>query len=211
MTACQHSRPAGLRTLGALQSFPQLAYPTRERTPVSTVQPYPADTVWSFRSNASGHEFNKQLVLHAEPDGSSLSDDYLPEEITAEDLWAEWVRRYVEKYHAEAPDRYQRGQVPIYWTVTTPQMRGIFESAPFQQGWNDFPAEDFLTHYTVPRHTRTGETINWLRVPVLDRGWNSKRADKSGFIQEATGWKPSPLQAVMDVFQIGRVAGLYVP
>ncbi|WP_328491313.1 hypothetical protein OHS59_44295 [Streptomyces sp. NBC_00414] len=32
----------------------------------------------------------------------------------------------------------------------------------------------------------------WLRSTVLDRGWNNSTADKGGFIQEATGWKPSP-------------------
>jgi hypothetical protein len=104
--------------------------------------------------------------------------------------------------------------VPIYWAVTTPQVRGVFESAPHQSGviWHglDFKPEDFLTHYTDPLHAKTGESINWLRVPVLDRGWNERRADKSGFIQEATGWKPSPLQTAMDVRQIARASGVYV-
>ncbi|WP_328835303.1 hypothetical protein [Streptomyces europaeiscabiei] len=57
----------------------------------------------------------------------------------------------------------------------------------------------------------SGEVVNWLRLPVLDRGWNDTAAHKGGFIQEATGWKPSPLQATMDMVQIGYAAGLYVP
>ncbi|MBC2868546.1 hypothetical protein H1R13_27335 [Streptomyces mexicanus] len=60
-------------------------------------------------------------------------------------------------------------------------------------------------------HAETGERVNWMRLPVMDRGWNGTTADKGGFIQEATGWKPSPLQPTMDFIQIGRAAGLYVP
>ncbi|WP_229919816.1 hypothetical protein [Streptomyces minutiscleroticus] len=74
-----------------------------------------------------------------------------------------------------------------------------------------YKEENFLTHYRPSIDAATGEPINWLRLPVLDRGWNAATADKGGFIQEATGWKPAPLQPTMDVVQIGRAAGLYVP
>ena len=40
----------------------------------------------------------------------------------------------------------------------------------------------------------TGEELNWLTLPVVDKLWNRKRADKGGFIQEATGWKPAIFQ-----------------
>jgi hypothetical protein len=36
--------------------------------------------------------------------------------------------------------------------------------------------------------------MNWFMLPVVDKLWNSERFDKGGFIQEATGWKPSILQ-----------------
>ena len=39
-----------------------------------------------------------------------------------------------------------------------------------------------------------GERLNWLLLPVEDKLWNAKQANKGGFIQEATGWKPSILQ-----------------
>jgi hypothetical protein len=84
----------------------------------------------------------------------------------------------------------------------------VFEAAPFAP---NVLSEDFLTHYTLPAHAKTGERLNWARLPVLDRGWNETTADKGGFIQEATGWKPSPLQPTMDYLAIGRAAGLYVP
>jgi len=31
-------------------------------------------------------------------------------------------------------------------------------------------------------------------LPIADMSWNDERADKGGFIQEATGWKPAILQ-----------------
>jgi hypothetical protein len=67
-----------------------------------------------------------------------------------------------------------------------------------------YEEEHFLTHYKMPVNAETGEPINWLRLPVLDRGWSATACGKGGFIQEVTGWKPSPLQATMDVVQIGR-------
>ncbi|PGH48164.1 hypothetical protein [Streptomyces sp. Ru87] len=57
----------------------------------------------------------------------------------------------------------------------------------------------------------TGEPLNWLRLPVLDRGWNDTVSSKGGFIQEVTGWKPAPLQTTVDVRQLAAAAGLYAP
>ncbi|MYT39010.1 hypothetical protein GTY66_23655 [Streptomyces sp. SID8356] len=68
-----------------------------------------------------------------------------------------------------------------------------------------------MYHFTHPAHAETGELVNWLRLPVLDLGWGTERADKGGFIQEVTGWKPSPLQPFMDVQQAARAAGVYLP
>ncbi|MBH8550844.1 hypothetical protein I8751_00235 [Nostocaceae cyanobacterium CENA357] len=70
------------------------------------------------------------------------------------------------------------------------------EEMPFQfQHYNDdLPHENFVTFFTHPVDSVTGKPINWLDVPVNDKLWNSKRADKGGFIQQATGWKPSILQ-----------------
>ncbi|MQS05680.1 hypothetical protein FNX48_000345 [Streptomyces sp. IF17] len=57
----------------------------------------------------------------------------------------------------------------------------------------------------------TGEPVNWLRLPVVDRSWNAKASQKGGFVQEASGWKPSALQPTMNVVEIARAAGLWVP
>lgn len=177
-------------------------------TTKNTVQSYPAGTPWTFTARRGGHTFTEELVLYAEPDGSSMTDDYLPEEADADQLWREWVDRYAVTYHQKHPDRYRLGEVPIYWYVTRPSFSGVFEAAPFAP---NVLSEHFLTHYTNPMNPETGERINWMRVPVLDRGWNKTTADKGGFIQEATGWKPSPLQPTMNYLSIGRAAGLYVP
>lgn len=173
-----------------------------------TVQPYAAGTTWTWSSRRTGHTWTEPLVLIAEPDGSSMSDDYLPEEISAEELWRLWVDRYAVTYHREDPDNYRLGEVPIYWTVTLPTVTGVFEAAPHTP---NVLSKDFLSHYTHPTHAQTGEPLNWARLPVLDRAWNDTASDKGGFIQEATGWKPSPLQSTMDFVHIGRAAGLYVP
>lgn len=174
----------------------------------NTVQSYPPGTQWTWTSPRSGHTWTEELVLYAEPDGSSMSDDYLPEEASAPELWRKWVDRYAVTYHQKEPGKYRLGEVPIFWTVTTPAFGGVFEAAPYAP---NFLSENFLTHYTHPEHAKTGERLNWVRLPVMDRGWNGSRADKGGFIQEATGWKPSPLQPTMNYLEIGRAAGVYVP
>jgi hypothetical protein len=111
--------------------------------------------------------------------------------------------------------------VLIYWSVIQPTLTGIFETAPHARTsatdpelvklFGEVPNEDFLTHYTHPVNADTGEHVNWMRLPVLDQGWNETARHKGGFIQEATGWKPSALQPTMDVVRIAKAAGLYVP
>jgi hypothetical protein len=44
-----------------------------------------------------------------------------------------------------------------------------------------------------------GEEINWLRLPVVDKLWRADRGDPGGFIQEETGFKPSPFQSALDL------------
>jgi hypothetical protein len=188
-----------------------------------TAQPYPAGVKWHFSYRKTGFEFTEELVLYAEPAGSTITDEYIPSDINAQALWKMWVMECVDSDHKRWPELYRPGEVHISWYVTRPDVIGVFEGAPHARDWLSFPGmlsdfgesatrrEDFLTHYTDPVHSETGEPLNWLRLPVLDRGWNSRRADKGGFVQEATGWKPSPLQSTVDVRLLGAAAGLYVP
>ena len=80
---------------------------------------------------------------------------------------------------------------------------------PFQFNHTlDLPDENFLSFYGWPAHSATGEQLNWLTLPVLDKRWNAKRADKGGFIQEATGWKPSILQPFVYLPGLAKASGL---
>ncbi|MEU3299772.1 hypothetical protein ABZ729_08115 [Streptomyces sp. NPDC006678] len=186
----------------------------------NTVQPYAAGTQWTITS-LHGHTQTHELALYAEPNYSTITDDYLPDEISAADLWRIWVDKVATLAHDKHPNHHRPGEVTILWTVTTPGVAGIFEAAPFTRPLPPDPQlvamfgqveeENFLTHYRPPVHVETGEPLNWLRLPVVDRGWNASRGDKGGFIQEVTGWKPSALQPTLDVLQLGRAAGLYVP
>ena len=184
---------------------------------MQTVQPYPPGTRWYFKGR-SGNEETRELALYAEPAGSTITDEYLPEEISAARLWQLWAKD-ANDYHERWPQHFRPGEIPILWTLTTPSVAGIFELAPHTRDPRDLPGqpfadqerENFLTWYTHPVHADTVERLNWLRLPVIDRAWNSTAGHKSGFIQEATGWKPSPLQPTMNVVEIGRAAGLWVP
>lgn len=172
---------------------------------VDQTKPYPLDTQWTFQTKQWGQARTTNLVLVYEFDGSSTSDNYTPDEITAYQLWSEWVSTYRDHYHRDYPNHYRPGEIHIFWYVTTLNECDVFEAAPcqvlppdpvFQQ------SEDFLTHFTWPYIAETGERLNWLRLPVLDRRWTSEWGDKGGFIQQVTGWKPAALQPRADLNQL---------
>lgn len=166
--------------------------------PHQTVRPYPPGTQWTFQSRRTGYVKTIELALLPEPDGSPMSDDYTPDEMSARELWAMWVKKYADVEHENRPADYDPGEVRIYWSVTSVgDGDGVFELAPHSydaratRTASFMPQDNFDTFYTPPVHTVTGESLSWLRLPVLDCGWNSTAADKGGFIQEATGWRTS--------------------
>jgi hypothetical protein len=137
-----------------------------------------------------GYERKGNLTADWEVAMDPISDDYTPRRINARDLFNIWVKIVNEKY----PDNL----VPIFWFVRGDDT-AIFEGMPFQydhlnKETEGLSKEDFLTYFTWPINSKTGEKLNWFLLQVEDKLWNSKRADKGGFIQEATGWKPSILQ-----------------
>jgi hypothetical protein len=141
---------------------------------------------WKFSSLINpNYQVDAPIMAYWEIDGSSMSGDHTPEEISPEDLFD----LFVEQCNKRGEDL-----VPILWLVLyeTPTGYGKPEFMPFQS----FECEDknFLTYFTWPKHSATGEPLNWLKVPVLDLYWRPGRVDKGGFIQEATGWKPSIMQ-----------------
>ena len=156
--------------------------------------PYPSDTVWSYRSRLADFERRGPLYLSYEITGAPLSDEYTPGEASALDLWNLWYPQYAAS-----------GEAGIWWSVRDDGSTGMgSESAPF----GDPGFDDFLTSYAWPQDARTGEPLNWARLPVQDRQWNAERDDKGGFIQELTGWKPSPFERVFRAELIAKAAGL---
>lgn len=144
-----------------------------------------ASSVWRFSDKAGRFERTAALAAEWEVAYDPMSDDYTPSEMDARELFGLWEAK-VRKEHPN-------GLIPIYWSVVCPEA-AIAEFMPFQyqhhEGMSD---EGFLTFFTWPVNSEE-DRLNWLSLPVLDKRWNKRRADKGGFIQEHTGWKPSILQ-----------------
>ena len=137
-----------------------------------------------------------------------ISDDWLPGEIDAVELFRQWWQRY----GVDAAERFglPAGHVPLYWyvDVTGPQ-RTTFESAPFSDPHSSQPnGEDFLTFFSWPVSEQTGERLRWPELLVREKRWNESQADKGGFIGEALGWQPSAYQPSFDAVLLARAAGI---
>lgn len=157
---------------------------------------------WKWANKRSGGQFTQPLELQWELNGSGLTDDYYPTEMTAFALWDRWLELVEER--GTWDEQLGRPWVTIFWFVTP-----CYESAPFQRS---LPLdEDFLTFFSWPRHAVTGERVNWNRLPIPDVRWTPDQADRGGFIQEVTGWKPAPLQPAVDVAVLARAAGMGYP
>ncbi len=161
---------------------------------------YPREQRWRYRRRRGGTEVVSALELWWELDFDAITDDYTPEEIGAVELWHTWVSQIRDRSSYDS----QLGVpwVPIWWFVQDAEAR-LFERAPFARPSH----EDFLSHFTGPVAADSGEAINWLRLPVVDRLWRPGRADKGGFIQEASGWKPHALQRAVEL-TLFEAAGL---
>lgn len=134
-----------------------------------------------------GHQRRTSLALHWEVYCDPISDEFTPDDVGARELFDLWIQRYPTDKNAEA--MWGEGAVGIHWGVVGD---GIYEFAPFQIGV-DPPNETFLTYFSWPRD-QNGDALAWSRVTVRDKLWRRTQGDKGGFIQEYTGWKPSPLQ-----------------
>ena len=145
-------------------------------------------SIWKCHNRTTGFEPEGVLEAYWEVASDPISDEYTPREISARELFNNWA--------ADVQKRFPNNLIPIYWFVKYKGKNvSTFEGMPFQFEHipRSFP-ENFLTFFTWPTNSVTGEELNWLTLPVVDKLWNTKRADKGGFIQEATGWKPAILQ-----------------
>jgi hypothetical protein len=147
-----------------------------------------------------------QLSLYWEIEGDPITDDYTPDEISANELWDRWV------------ERYGKDIMPIMWLVhgdaksefappsLQPQLKEILSGRNLEDH-----TDGFLAYYPWPVDVTTGERLRWSSLPVEDKLWRPGSANKGGFIQEATGWKPSPLQSYADIKVLAAAAGLKQP
>ena len=169
-------------------------------------EPYPSGTQWTFETVQYGNSRTTELTLYWEAYGDPISDDYTTDEISATDLFHLWTLRLENgQWDEEIGD----GWVSIFWTI---RGQATFEHAPFDPMHPalrlGIEAEDFLTFFTWPTRD-SGEEVNWLRLPVVDKLWRPEaEITKGGFIQEATGWKPGPYQPYAHVPTLMRAAGI---
>lgn len=105
-----------------------------------TVQPYPPGTQWEFSYRKTGFTQVEELCLYAEPNGSTITDDYLPSEINAQALWKMWIIEWADANHNRWPDLYRSGEVHISWFVTRPTIDGILKELPMSETGAHFPA-----------------------------------------------------------------------
>lgn len=125
-----------------------------------------------------------------EADCDPISDEYTPDEISAYDLFQEWDK-YLQKRGVIVS-----GLVTISWFV---RGSGFIEGPPaFGEYGADNPSR-YDASFDLPTSTADGSPIDWNRIPVADKLWRPGRGDKGGFIQEATGWKPSVLQPTVPI------------
>ena len=145
---------------------------------------------WRVRFLNKDDSWEGSLAAYWEVEGDPISDDYTPKEVSALLLLQRWANGCKEAY--------ANGLIPIHWFVWSVDA-GKFESMPFQYDHladvREYPKEDFLSFYGWPINVMSGHLLNsWFSLPVVDKLWNEHHAAKGGFIQEATGWKPSVLQ-----------------
>lgn len=147
------------------------------------------ENTWDFRGIKYGPDADRKrqaLILGWSLDFDSISQDY-PDDTPAREIFRAWLGRLPED--AE--------NVAVNWWIPT-----MGESLPFLG-----EDEDFLTFYSWPTHSDTGEKLNWLKLPVEDKVWNAERTDPGGFVQEVTGWKPSAFQRTVHLPTLLRASG----
>lgn len=130
---------------------------------------------WLFQSRESGVERCIDLYLYPELDGSAVVDEY--HYLDGEGQFEQYVQ-YLQQQHR---NWLRADAVPIVWTV---RGSGVAEAAPFMEP--EVPWGDFLTHFSWPIDSKSGEYLDWLQLPVIN--------DRFPEFVKALAWTPSPLQ-----------------
>jgi hypothetical protein len=149
----------------------------------------------------SGHERRGELHLSYEVDNDPISEDFNARWDSPHDVFDAWRERYL-KARERSPLPYMARCVPITWFISG---CATFESAhpgnyalygeETHSWWGDF----YTRPYDIQGQSFIGDVKD---IPVLHKQWTAKRQDKGGFITEATGWKPFPLQRWVDLDQL---------
>jgi len=141
---------------------------------------------YTFRSVDGGHVVKGELLAYWEVESDAISDSYSPDEISSVELFQKWMESIVGQYPT--------GLIPIHWFVSCEEL-GLFSYMPLQfNHFGDQSIEGFLNAYSWPVQGGNETRLNWRDLPVIDKLWISNQSTKGGFIQQATGWKPSILQ-----------------
>lgn len=156
------------------------------------------ENTWNFRIRSTGGPRWTEVPLSLSwslPEAAGISDNNTQEDMSARQALTAWLERLEGAC-----------TIPISWAVSG---RGIYEKAPFCPPDEDDPKpESFLTFYTWPVHAVTGRRLLFTQLPVADETWEpGLDRGKAGFVQAATGWKPSALQQTMDLEVILAAAG----
>lgn len=160
---------------------------------------------FTFRGRSHGYvNKNTPLSLSWSVYNDAISQNYTFEEASTTALWGSWItaidwQRVADTY------RLSPGVLPISWLVDP-----VTELLPTFTELDETEA-NFLTYYSWPTHDETDERVQWSRLPVNDKVWNADVWMRGGFIQEATGWKPSPLQRSVDIPVLAKASGLRGP
>lgn len=128
-----------------------------------------------------GRSYTEPLVLWWEIDHDAISDDYYYEEADEFDLFRWWSRKLVSKGCTSS------SMLPIWWSVSGPTTAEFAEQST---EWPDGPYFDKYYYLAAPN----GGHIGVHCLPVADKKWTPAQMDKGGFIQQATQWRPTPLQ-----------------
>lgn len=128
-----------------------------------------------------GRSYTEPLVLWWEIDYETITDDYDYDEADEFELFRWWSRLL------ESKGRTSTSQLPIWWSVSGPTTAEFAEQS---SEWPDGPYFDKYYYLSSPN----GSHIPVHCLPVADKKWTASQMDKGGFIQQATQWKPTPLQ-----------------
>jgi hypothetical protein len=140
---------------------------------------------WRLRATDYDHTKVTALWLYPELECSACVDDC---DGNGQEQLAYYCRHIRRKY----PQWWDADAVPIYWFVRGDDDGFGCEFAPWHDG------ENVLMFYRTPISVRTGEPINWYRLPVINRRFPKFAA--------ALGWLPSPGQMFAPLRSIIRGA-----